>query len=50
MMVMHFGRSMVKLQQHREILQVMSKPERPLHSKYLDLFEECLMFEVSGLV
>lgn len=49
MVVMHFGRSMVKLQ-HREILQVMSEPERPLHSKYLDLFEECLMFEVSGLV
>lgn len=48
MMVMRFGRSMVNLQ-HREILQAMSKPERPLHSKYLGLFEECLMSEVSGL-
>lgn len=46
---MHFGRSMVKLQ-HREILEVMSEPERPLQSKYLDLFEEYLMFDVSGLV
>lgn len=46
MVVMHFGKSMLK-PQHREILQIMSKPERPLISKDLDLFGEDVVFQVS---
>lgn len=46
MVVMHFGKSMLKTQ-HREMLQVMAEPERPLISKYLDLLGEVLVFQVS---
>lgn len=45
MVVMHFGKSMLK-PQPREIVQIMSEPERPLNSKCLDLFGECLVFQV----
>lgn len=49
MVVMDFGKSMLK-PQPREILQIMSEPERPLNSEYLDLFGECLVFQVLSLV
>jgi len=46
MVVMHFGKSVLK-PHCREIFQIVSKPERPLISKYLDLFGEDLVFKVS---